>query len=71
MVRILKMVSFSQVHTSEIMCCDRTNKDNQEEEELGSKNAEKARDLGKQVNPYEWVSTVENNGYPHASLALL
>ena len=47
------------------MCCDRMNKDNQEEEELGSENAKKARDLGKQVNPYEWVNTVENNGYLH------
>ena len=48
------------------MGCDHTNKDNQEEEKLGSKNAEKARDLEKQVNPYdEWVGTVEDNGYLH------
>ena len=47
------------------MCCERTKKDNQKEEELGSKNVEKVRDLGKQVNPFEWVSTVENNGYLH------
>ena len=46
------------------MCCDRNNKDNPEEK-FGSENAEKARDLGKQVNPYEWVGTVENNGYLH------
>ena len=46
------------------MCCDRNNKGNQEEEKFGSKNAEKARDLGKQVNPYDLVGTVENNGYP-------
>ena len=45
------------------MYCDRTNKDNQEEEKLGREYAGKARDLEKQVNPYEWVSTVENNGY--------
>ena len=50
-------------HIYEKMCCDRTNKDNQEKEKLGSENAEKARDLEKQVNPYEWVSTVEDNGY--------
>ena len=47
------------------MCGDRTNKDNLEKEKLGSENAEKARDLEKQVNPYEWVSTVEDNGYLH------
>ena len=45
------------------MCCDRTNKDNQEEE--NRKHAEKARDLKRQINPYEWVSTVEDNGYLH------
>ena len=44
------------------MCCDRTIKDNQEEK-FGSENAEKARDLGKRVNPYDWVGTVENNDY--------
>ena len=50
----------------EIMGCDHTNKDNQEEEKPGSKNVEKARDLEKQVNPYdEWVGTVEDNGYLH------
>ena len=50
-------------HIYEIMGCDHTNKDSQEEK-LGSKNAEKARDLEKQVNPYdEWVGTVEDNGY--------
>ena len=47
------------------MCCDRTTKDNPVEEKFGSENAKKARDLGKQVNPYEWVGTVENNGYLH------
>ena len=52
-------------HIYEIMCCDRTNKDDPEREKFGSENAEKARDLGKQVNPYEWVGTVENNGYLH------
>ena len=40
---------FAGPPTYEIMCCDRTNKDNQEEEKLCSENAEKARDLGKQV----------------------
>ena len=53
-------------HIYEIMGCDHTKKNNQEEEKLGSKNAEKARDLEKQVNPYdEWVGTVEDNGYLH------
>ena len=47
------------------MCCDRTNKGNQKEDKFGSENAAKARDLGKQVNPYDWVGTVENNGYLH------
>ena len=56
---------FAGRHIYDIMCCNRTNKDNQEEEEFGSKNVEKARDLGKQVNPYDWVGTVENNGYLH------
>ena len=56
---------FAGPHIYKIMCCDRTNKDNQEEEEIGSKNAEKARDLGKQANSYDWVGTVENNGYLH------
>ena len=52
-------------HIYEIMGCDHTNKDSQEEK-LGSKNAEKARDLEKHVNPYdEWVGTVEDNGYLH------
>ena len=55
---------FAGPHIYEIMCCDRTNKGNQGEK-FGSENAEKARDLGKQVNPYEWVVTVENNGYLH------
>ena len=58
-------IFFAGPHTFEKMCCDRTNKDNQEGEELGSENAEKGRDLGKQVNPYEWVGTAENNGYLH------
>ena len=44
------------------MCGDRTNKDNQEE---NGKHAEKARELKRQVNPYEWVGTVEDNGYLH------
>ena len=56
-------ILFAGPHIYEIMCCDRTNKDNLEEEELGSDNAEKARDLGKQVNPDEWVNKVENKGY--------
>ena len=30
---------------------------------MAAKNAEKVRDLKKQVNPYEWVSTVKDNGY--------
>ena len=47
------------------MCCDRTSKHNPEEEKLGREHAEKARDLKKQVNPYEWVSTVEDIGYLH------
>ena len=47
------------------MCCVRSNKDNPEEEKLGRGQAEKARDLKKQVNPYGWVSTVENSGYLH------
>ena len=47
------------------MCCDRTNKDNPEEEKFGSENAGKARDLEKQVNPYDWVGTVKNNSYLH------
>ena len=47
------------------MCCDRTNKGNQEEEKFGCENVEKARDLGKQMSPYDWVGTVENNGYLH------
>ena len=56
---------FAGPHIYQIMCCDRTNKDNQKEDKFGDKDAEKARDLGKQVNPYDWVSTVENNGYLH------
>ena len=53
-------------HLYEILGCDHTNKDNQEKEKLDSKNAEKARDLQKQVNPYdEWVGTVEDNGCLH------
>ena len=47
------------------MCCDRTNKGSQEEEKFGCENVEKARDLGKQVSLYDWVGTVENNGYLH------
>ena len=56
---------FAGPHIYEIMCCDRTNKHNPEEEKFGSENAEKACDLGKEVNPYEWVGTVENNGDLH------
>ena len=52
-------------HIYEIMCCDRTNKDTHEEKKLGREHAEQARDLKKQVNPYNWVSTVEDNGYLH------
>ena len=52
---------FAGPHTYEIMCCDRTNKDNPEEEKFGSENAEKARDLGKQVIPMsglvQWKTT--------------
>ena len=55
-------IIFAGPYIYEVMCCDCTNTKKQEEEELGSENVEKARDLGKQVNPYEWVSTVENNG---------
>ena len=58
-------ILFAGPHIYEIMCCDRTNKDNLEKEKLSSENAEKARDLKKLVNPYEWVSTVEDNGYLH------
>ena len=47
------------------MCCDRTNKDNRKEEKLDREHAEKARDLKKQVNLYEWMSTVEDSGYFH------
>ena len=54
-------ILFAGPHIYEIMCCDRTNKDNREEEKLGRGHAEKARDLKKQVNPYEWVSRVEDN----------
>ena len=58
-------ILYASPHIYEIMGCDHTNKDSQEEK-LGSKNAEKARDLEKQVNPYdEWVGTVEDNGYLH------
>ena len=56
---------FAGPHIYEIMCCDCTNKDNPEEETFGSENAEKARDLGKQIHLFECVSTVENNGYLH------
>ena len=58
-----KDIIFASPRIYEIMCCDRMNKENQEEQKLGSKNAGKARDLGKQINPYEWVSTGEKNGY--------
>ena len=58
-------IQFAGPHIYEIMCCGRTNKGNQEEEKFGCENAEKARDLEKQVNPYAWVDTVENNGYLH------
>ena len=61
-----KNILFAGPHIYEIMCCDRTNKDNQEEEKkLGREHAEQALDLKKQVNPYEWVSTVEDIGYLH------
>ena len=60
-----KYILFAGPHIHEIMCCDRTNRDTQEEKKLGREHAEKARDLQKQVNPYEWVSTVEDNGYLH------
>ena len=56
---------FAGPHIYEVMCCDRINEGNQEEETFGSENAEKTRDLGKQVNSYEWVGTVEKNGYLH------
>ena len=58
-------IMFVGPHIYDIMCCDRTNKDNLEKEKLGSENVEKARDLEKQVNPYEWVSTVDDNGRLH------
>ena len=58
-------ILFAGPHIYEIMYCDRTNEGNQEEEKFGSENSEKARDLGKQVNSYEWVGTGENNGYLH------
>ena len=58
-------ILFAGSHIYDIMCCDRTNKDNQEEEKLGREHAEKARDLKKEVNLYEWVSTVDDNGYLH------
>ena len=58
-------ILFAGPHIYEILCCDRTNKDNLEKEKLDSENAEKARDLEKQVNLCEWVSTVEHNGYLH------
>ena len=47
------------------MCCDRTNKDTQEEKKLGREYTKKVHDLKKQVNPYEWVSAVEDSGYLH------
>ena len=47
------------------MCCDRTNKDNRKEEKLDREHAEKARDLKKQVNLYEWLSTMEDIDYLH------
>ena len=56
-------ILFAGPHIYEIRYCDRTNKDNQEEE--FGKNAEKARDLKKQVYLYDWVGTVENNDYLH------
>ena len=40
-------ILFAGPHICKIMCCDRTNKGNLEEEELGSENVEKVRDLGK------------------------
>ena len=49
-------------HIYEIMGCDRTNKNNQEE---NGRHAEKARDLKRQLNPDAWVSIVEDNGYLH------
>ena len=38
-------ILFAGPHIYEIMCCDRTNEDNQEENKLGREHAEKARDL--------------------------
>ena len=58
-------ILFAGPHIYEMMCCDRTNKDNRKEEKLDREHAEKARDLKKQVNLYEWVSTVEDIGYLH------
>ena len=40
-----KYILFAGPHIYEIMCCDRTNKNNQKEEKLGREHAEKARDL--------------------------
>ena len=40
-------ILFAGPHIYEVMCFDRTNKDNQEEEKLGREHAEKARDLKK------------------------
>ena len=57
-------IIFAGPHIYEIMCCDRTNKDNQEKK-LGREHAGKVRDLKKQVSPYEWVSAVEDSGYLH------
>ena len=56
-------IPFAGPHIFEIMCGDCANKDNQVEEP--DKNAEKARGLKEQANHYEWVSTVEDNGYLH------
>ena len=38
-------ILFAGSHIYEIMCCDRTNKDDLENKKLGSENAEKDRDL--------------------------
>ena len=45
----------------EIGCCNLSNDDSQEED-VGKK-AEETRDLKRQVNPYDWVGSVENYDY--------
>ena len=47
----------------EIGCCDISNDDDSQEERKNiGKKAEEARDLKRQVNPYDGVGTVGNNG---------